>query len=227
MVMASEARDLAPYVDAVFPSLYTLSRDSAAWEAYATMELQAARQFNKPVYCFLWPQYYSHGQRGPYLDRAYWRLELDTCYKYADGIVLYDEPGDRSWDPGAPWWQETLSFVNSLSESQAEANSLTVVAPNGGESWARGTTHSIQWRYSGLAGSEKIQLFTTVKVQLYKGFVVQSNLSTSTPVGSGGVGSFTWTINPALPAGSDYRIRVTSTSDGKITDSSDANFSLH
>ena len=65
-----------------------------------------------------------------------------------------------------------------------------------------------------------------MKVQLFKGGVLWSNLSSSTLVGSGGVGSFSWTINPALAAGSDYKVRVTSTSDGSIFDSSDTNFSL-
>lgn len=109
--------DIVPHVDAVYPALYTYSADKDAWEKYALMQLQTARQFNKPVYCFLWPQYYSYGKRGPYLDRSFWRLQLDTCRQYADGIVLYDEPQGKPWNPNAAWWQETMSFMQALRTS--------------------------------------------------------------------------------------------------------------
>ena len=119
-------RDFVPYVDALFMDLYTIVPDSARWEAYASMVLQTARQFNKPAYCLLWPQYYDldqRGERGPYLEPSYWRLELDTCYRYADGIVLYDEPRGKKWDPNAPWWQETLSFLQTHGWVRSKATS--------------------------------------------------------------------------------------------------------
>jgi len=117
--------DFLPYVDAVYPSLYTYSTDSAKWEEYATMVLQTARRFDKPAYCFLWPRYYGlhRDGMGPYLDRSYWRLELDTCYKYANGIVLYDSSQGKAWDPNAPWWQETLLFLQYVKSQEATPTS--------------------------------------------------------------------------------------------------------
>lgn len=102
----------------------------------------------------------------------------------------------------------------------AAANYVTLVSPNGGEAWALGATQTIQWNYAGVVGS-------AVKIELLKSGVLWSTLSTSVPVGSSGSGSFAWNINPALAVASDYRIRVTSTSNTAITDSSNANFNLH
>jgi hypothetical protein len=106
--------DLAPHVDAVFPSLYTFYPDEKGWERFAVRMLEAAHQFGKPVYCFLWPKYVGEQAKNGYLPRRYWRLELDTCHKYADGIVLYDESTDKDWDPSAPWWKETQDFLATL-----------------------------------------------------------------------------------------------------------------
>ncbi|MBZ5615539.1 MAG: hypothetical protein LAO23_16140, partial [Acidobacteriia bacterium] len=65
-----------------------------------------------------------------------------------------------------------------------------------------------------------------VKIELLKAGGPWSTLSASTPFGSGGTGSFSWNIDPAVAAASDYQIRITSTSNTAIADISDANFSL-
>ncbi len=98
-------------------------------------------------------------------------------------------------------------------------SSLTLISPNGGESWKLGSTQTIQWSYAGSVG-------TTVKIEVLKAGTLWSTLTASTPVGSGGTGSFSWNIEPALAAASDYQIRITSTSNTAIADISDANFSL-
>jgi hypothetical protein len=111
--------DLVPQVDAIYPSLYTFYQDETRWEEYATVTLQAARQFNKPVYCFLMPRYQRSGQpyAGQSIEPRFWRLQLDTCYRYADGIVLYDEVAKGTpWDPDAPWWRETVSFLRTINK---------------------------------------------------------------------------------------------------------------
>jgi hypothetical protein len=96
---------------------------------------------------------------------------------------------------------------------------ITVVSPNGGEAWSVGSTHAIQWSYSGSVGS-------TVRIELLKNGLLWSTASTNAPIGASGFGSFNWTIPAVLATASDYRIRVTSTSNTSINDLSDANFSL-
>ncbi|NLH99723.1 MAG: S8 family serine peptidase [Chthonomonadales bacterium] len=96
--------------------------------------------------------------------------------------------------------------------------SITVTSPNGGENWQLGDTRDITWTYTGSPGAD-------VKIELFKGGVLQKTLAASAPVGSGGAGSFSWDIATNLPAGTDYRVKVSSAS-GPATDTSNADFTL-
>lgn len=106
---------VADSVDVVYPSLYTFYDDPLAWVHYATANLREARRIarGKPVIAFLWPMYHESNEalRGRYLSREYWRIELDTARRYADGIVIWG--GGSTWNGNAPWWQETLLFLKS------------------------------------------------------------------------------------------------------------------
>ena len=98
-----------------------------------------------------------------------------------------------------------LSITTATTPSPA---SITVTTPDGGESWIRGNTPTITWTSSGSAGSN-------VKIELLKGGVVSKTISTSSP----NDGTYTsWTIPTTLATGTDYRIRVTSTTNAAITD---------
>jgi hypothetical protein len=114
---------IVSHVDALFPSLYTFYPDQSGWVHYATENLRQARRLagGRPVYCFLWPQYHDSADT-PFalLSGDYRRLELETCRKLADGVVIWGGYTTKNnftplpWDPSAPWWKETVSFANSL-----------------------------------------------------------------------------------------------------------------
>ena len=93
--------------------------------------------------------------------------------------------------------------------------SLTVTSPNGGESWERGTSHSITWDSSGSPGS-------SVKIELYRGSSLDRTISSLTS----NDGSYTWSIPSTLSSASDYRIRITSTSNSSYYDYSNGYFSI-
>jgi len=78
---------------------------------------------------------------------------------------------------------------------------------------------TIRWSYAGNPGS-------SVKIDLLKGGVLNRTLISFTSVGSGGNGSYNWSIPSNQLAGSDYQIKVTSTSNGAYTDISDSNFNI-
>jgi molybdopterin-binding protein len=96
---------------------------------------------------------------------------------------------------------------------------INVSVPNGGESWLAGTTQTIRWTYSGAVGS-------FVKIDLYKGGVFNSAIVASASSGTGGNGSYNWPIPANLAPGADYRIKVTSTTNGTLTDISNNNFTI-
>jgi Leucine-rich repeat (LRR) protein len=89
--------------------------------------------------------------------------------------------------------------------------SITVTAPNGGESWPAGATRDVTWSQSGLTG--------TVTVDLYKGGVFQKTLGTP----EAAAGTFSWAIGAGETPGADYRILVWQ---GGISDGSDGDFTI-
>ena len=102
----------------------------------------------------------------------------------------------------------------------APVPTITVTSPNGGESWLAGSTQTVTWTYTGSAG-------TMAQIDLIKGGANTSSIVKSTSMGSSGKGSYSWKIPGTLAPGADYRVRVTSTSNGSYTDTSDADFTIN
>jgi hypothetical protein len=106
-----------------------------------------------------------------------------------------------------------------LTGGLAELPSITVISPNGGESWSIGTTKTIQWRYTGSPGPY-------VEVSLIKGGFFNMTITSSTPIVASGFGSYSWAIPTSLTPGTNYKIRIESTTDTHYFDSSDNDFSI-
>jgi len=92
---------------------------------------------------------------------------------------------------------------------------LRITSPNGGEIWKAGAYYNITWSSQGAVGAN-------VKLKLWKGGVFHSWISGGTP----NDGAFTWTVPPATPAGSDYKIQIYSANDASQADLSDGPFSI-
>ncbi len=111
------------------------------------------------------------------------------------------------------------SSVNDTSDGNfsisAAPKSITVVSPNGGERWRRGTRYSIKWTTVGSIGS-------SVKIELLKGGILSRTITSSTNNG----GFYSWTVPSRQTTGTDYKIRITSISDSSINDTSDNSFTV-
>jgi hypothetical protein len=105
---------IAKLADIIFPSIYTFYEDQDGWSKFAAGQIREARRFRggKPVYAFLWPQYHDSNKKltGTYVAPEYWRMELETARKYADGTVIWGGYKE-TWDETAPWWLETKKFL--------------------------------------------------------------------------------------------------------------------
>lgn len=77
-----------------------------------------------------------------------------------------------------------------------DESSITVTAPNGGESWVAGTTHAITWTQTGAE---------TLRIDLFKGGSLERTIATG--VGAAG-GTYSWAIPADLAAGNDYAVKV-------------------
>lgn len=110
-----------------------------------------------------------------------------------------------------------VSITDSSNSNFAiTAGALTVTTPNGGQTWARGSVHTITWTSIGSPGAY-------VKIELLKGGVLNKVISWSTA----NDGSYSWTISSTQTVGTNYKIRITSTSITSITDSSNNNFAIN
>lgn len=94
--------------------------------------------------------------------------------------------------------------------------SIAVTAPNGAVTWVAGTTQTIEWTYTGNPG-------TNVNIELYKGEELIQTLSPDWPISKG---SYDWAIPSTQVAGSDYKIKITSTSNASYSDISDNTFTI-
>jgi len=112
---------LAETVDALYPSLYTFYADQIGWAKYAIAQIYEARRLSggKPVFAFIWPQYHDSNRllRCQFLPSDYWKLQLETVRKYADGAVIWggwdvcNKKGKAlPWIESAEWWQVTKEF---------------------------------------------------------------------------------------------------------------------
>ena len=103
---------------------------------------------------------------------------------------------------------------------KVSAPSITVTSPNGGETWQRGTSHTVTWSYTGSPGS-------MVKIVLLKGGTEVGTIKDSWSIGSGGKGSYTWPVYLSGTTGSDYKVSVQSISQSAIKDTSNNYFTLN
>ncbi|HOZ46818.1 MAG TPA: choice-of-anchor Q domain-containing protein [Candidatus Hydrogenedentes bacterium] len=93
---------------------------------------------------------------------------------------------------------------------------LVLTSPNGGEEWFRGTKHAVTWESCGDVGSN-------VNLGVYRGETYLGPVIAQRAV-NGGLRY--WTVPSSAPLGSDYRVRVESSSAPDIHDESDAPFSI-
>ena len=95
-------------------------------------------------------------------------------------------------------------------------------SPNGGETWQRGTTHTIQWHYMGCPGSNvKIELIRNVAGAL----PITSTIINNTPIGINGNGSYNWPI-PANNATGTNVFKVKVTTDLGYSDTTNSFFTI-
>ncbi len=115
--------------------------------------------------------------------------------------------------PGPPYVHtDYITYSGTWSATFAgTVPTITVTAPNGGESWEAGSTQSVTWIQTGMTG--------TATIDLYKGGVYQQTLATADIE----AGAWSWAIAEDLAAGADYRVLIWQ---GGISDGSDADFEI-
>ncbi|NJD53113.1 MAG: hypothetical protein FIB07_09635 [Candidatus Methanoperedens sp.] len=144
-------------------------------------------------------------------------------------IIISSTPNDGShpWmipptlSPGSDYKVRITSTTSPAYNDISDNNftiltpSFTVISPNGGENLRRGTTKIINWTSTESPGSY-------VKIELFKAGALKSAITTYTL----NDGSYPWPIPAALAPGSDYKVKITSTTNASVSDISDNNFTI-
>jgi len=139
------------------------------------------------------------------------------------GSYRWDVPVDQA--TGSDYTVRVTSTSNSAYTDTSNSDftilptGITVTSPNGGNSLQAGTTQTINWNYGGNVGA-------SVKIDLMKGGTLDSTITSSAPTGGAGSGYYYWAIPANQATGSDYTVRVTSTSNSAYTDTSNSNFTI-
>lgn len=107
--------------------------------------------------------------------------------------------------------KEVIDTANTV-----QGTSITVVSPNGGESWLIRTTHTIKWSSTRNHRSD-------VRIELFKAGILNRTISVSTA----NDGSYRWKIPSVQVLGTDYRIKITNLSNMADYDFSNDNFTLN
>ncbi len=112
--------ELARHFDVIFPSLYAFYDNPEQWKEFAIANIAEARKYGKPVYPFISPQFHEGtvvpGLASTFINGEFWRTQLEICYKYADGAVIWTIPS-LDWNAVAKandptnWWSSTLRFI--------------------------------------------------------------------------------------------------------------------
>jgi hypothetical protein len=110
------------------------------------------------------------------------------------------------------------SGVNDISNANfslvaAPVATVTVTAPNGGESWTVGAAQSLTWTSANLSGNVKLE-YSVDGGSIWT--VINANTAND--------GTEAWTV-PNAPT-TQARVRVTSLADGAVSDASNANFTI-
>jgi len=138
---------------------------------------------------------------GPGTVGFYWKVSSESGYDflkfYIDGVNQTQISGSVDWQQKSYSlssgthnleWRYTKNGSVSIGSDcgwvdKVELPTITVTSPDGGETWAGGSTHTIRWTYTGSPG-------TYAKIELFKGGVLNRTISSSTSVGTGGNGSY-------------------------------------
>lgn len=109
-------RQISINTDIIYPSLYTFYKKPEQWKKYAVANIEEAKIYGKKVIPFIWPQYHGSNKLRSLntIDYDYWKMQLETVYKHADGVVIWSPAGKArsDWNDNADWWRATIDFIN-------------------------------------------------------------------------------------------------------------------
>jgi photosystem II stability/assembly factor-like uncharacterized protein len=125
------------------------------------------------------------------------------------GIIAYDRATIIAHQAGSGVWKYNITYTVPTSNAQV----VTVIAPNGGETWNHNSVQNITWSAGNIAN---------VKIEYRTSPGVRWQTIAASVLGS--LGNYSWTV-PNTPT-TQARVRVSDVTDATPVDSSDADFTI-
>lgn len=107
----------------------------------------------------------------------------------------------------------TSSSFTIAAPAPTPTSSITVTYPKSGVSLPKGQYYLISWKYTGNPGP-------AVRIDLLKGGSLYQTIAPSASMGGHGSGLYYWRISSSQTSGSNFQVRITSTSNPGITSTS-------
>lgn len=156
------------------------------------------------------------------------KIQLFKGFQFQRNIVSWTEnDGVYTWtvptsQPLGSDYRIKIISTQNAAESDLSDNMFRITEPKpvvtypsgAGITWPRGQSQTITW--TGFTGK-------SVKIQLYKGSSYVTRIADAT---SNSTGAFQWTVPTWLKPGSDYRVKIISTSKSSQADFSDNSFTI-
>lgn len=123
-------------------------------------------------------------------------------------------------------WQDPTPGNDEIyiMHKKPDMSPISVILPNASSVWVMGTTEKIKWKIpEGIAGqthaasSTDVPAIDKVKIDLYKGSTLIKPVVAET---SAGAGAYSWMVPAGLADGTDYMVRISSSTDGKVYEDS-------
>ncbi len=161
-------------------------------------------------------------EEGATTDYTIYKEDSDECKPENPEEMECDEvegecrlwPGCNSGETVSPA-QCGLFQVCCIPDGGGGTKKITVLSPNGGETCYIDEVCDFTWSSTGVTG--------TVKIDLYKGGNYYRSIDSSVPVSDRTTPRI---IPTSIPAGNDYRVKITSNGDESINDISNGDFTI-
>ncbi len=124
-------------------------------------------------------------------------------------------------------WQDLTPGNNEIyiMHKKPDMSPISIILPNASSVWVMGTTEKIKWQIpegiagqtAGAASLADLLKIDKVKIDLYKGSTLIKPIVAET---SAGAGAYSWMVPAGLADGTDYMVRISSSTDGKVYEDS-------
>ncbi|GEM_PF-143943 len=139
MNSAYPTRALKEYADAIVPAVFAIDDNVEVWKKDFNMmitEAKVGNKSNKPIYVYLWTNYFNSKEEYPFFDQANEPIKedtfyemLETIYDHCDGAIIVSN--DLQNNPTV--WDDDMGIAKAISRFYEKHKDVIGEAPSEGD----------------------------------------------------------------------------------------------